>query len=287
MVHRPPDFVCIGEQRCGTTWLYQALRRHPDVRLPPVKSIGFFTRQSDLPAVAHMLAGEAPGEARKMRRVLRTKIRSFDQLSWFARYYFDHRGDDWYRGLFAKAGDRLTGEFCHRYAQATPAQLAAMRSSFPDLKLVFLIRDPIDRAWSGLCRYLARTGRVIGTDWELSDFRSALTAASAIQKSKYASTIRALRSEFPEEQIQIGYLEELKDDAAQFLAGISHWLGIPPLAEELLPPPTQSRTSSYSMPEAVEKWLAQELVTDISDACQLLGSPISAKWVERAERLGV
>src|ERR1700749_4313420 len=39
---RFPDFLCIGAQKAGTTWLDSNLRRHPDVWLPPLKELHYF-----------------------------------------------------------------------------------------------------------------------------------------------------------------------------------------------------------------------------------------------------
>ncbi len=30
-----PDFLCVGAQKAGTSWLYQQLERHPDFWMPP------------------------------------------------------------------------------------------------------------------------------------------------------------------------------------------------------------------------------------------------------------
>lgn len=42
-----PDFVVAGFARCGTTWLYEVLRLHPKVFLPPRKEINFFNQGFD------------------------------------------------------------------------------------------------------------------------------------------------------------------------------------------------------------------------------------------------
>lgn len=42
-----PNFLMIGAQRCATTWLYFCLRQHPDVYLPFIKEIDFFSRYYD------------------------------------------------------------------------------------------------------------------------------------------------------------------------------------------------------------------------------------------------
>ena len=41
-----PDFLCIGVQKAGTTWLYEAARSHNGMRLPPLKELNFFDRRA-------------------------------------------------------------------------------------------------------------------------------------------------------------------------------------------------------------------------------------------------
>ena len=37
-----PDFICIGVQRAGTTWLYECLKEHPEIFVPETKELHFF-----------------------------------------------------------------------------------------------------------------------------------------------------------------------------------------------------------------------------------------------------
>jgi hypothetical protein len=39
---RPPDFVIVGAQKCGTTSLHRALDMHPQVLMPSPKELNFF-----------------------------------------------------------------------------------------------------------------------------------------------------------------------------------------------------------------------------------------------------
>ena len=34
-----PDFLCVGAQKGGTSWLYRQLEAHPDFWMPPVKEL--------------------------------------------------------------------------------------------------------------------------------------------------------------------------------------------------------------------------------------------------------
>lgn len=42
-----PNFLYIGPDKSGSTWLYEVLLRHPEVFVPPVKDIYFFDRYYD------------------------------------------------------------------------------------------------------------------------------------------------------------------------------------------------------------------------------------------------
>src|SRR5438046_4720334 len=37
-----PTFVGIGSMRCGSTWLYEVLKCHPDIRMSDCKEMSFF-----------------------------------------------------------------------------------------------------------------------------------------------------------------------------------------------------------------------------------------------------
>src|SRR5215471_4218872 len=36
-----PDFLCVGAQKAGTSWLYQQLEPHPDFWMPPLKELHY------------------------------------------------------------------------------------------------------------------------------------------------------------------------------------------------------------------------------------------------------
>ena len=39
------DFLVIGATKCGTTALFQYLRNHPEIYMPPEKEVGFFSNE--------------------------------------------------------------------------------------------------------------------------------------------------------------------------------------------------------------------------------------------------
>ena len=45
-IQNKPNFLGVGAQRCGTTWLYECLLEHPEIYLPATKELGYFSTVS-------------------------------------------------------------------------------------------------------------------------------------------------------------------------------------------------------------------------------------------------
>ena len=149
-----PSFLGIGAQKAGTTWLYQNLKAHPGVALPPEKELHFFDeKRAARGSVLGRILGKTTEAARwrrqfrrHARRVARTA--SLADVGWLGRYFFGAWDDAWYGSLFAPASDRTTGEVTPSYAVLDSEQVARARQLIPDARIVFLMRNPIERAWS-------------------------------------------------------------------------------------------------------------------------------------------
>jgi hypothetical protein len=118
-----PSFIVIGGQRCGTTTIFKTLAEHPQVLRPPVE------KGTD--------------------------------------YYTLHyaRGLDWYRGHMPLApsrqlrtrrlGDPQSFEACTYYI-FHPFAIERLAKDFPDVKLVAMLRNPVERAYSAYKHEFAR-----------------------------------------------------------------------------------------------------------------------------------
>jgi hypothetical protein len=118
-----PDALIIGAPKAGTSALHAALARHPQVYASPVKEPKHFMC-TDAPPPAYV----GPGDAHS-------------QQEWV------WRADD-YAALFepAPAGTvRLESTPFYLYLRSARRRIA---EELPDAKLVVIVRDPIDRAYS-------------------------------------------------------------------------------------------------------------------------------------------
>ena len=105
-----PDFICVGAAKSGSTSLHEILAVHPDIWLPAAKELHFF-----------------------------------DNPDHYA------RGMSWYREQFSAApANAMVGEVTPAYL-SYPEIPARMREHLGDaLKLIFLFREPVSRAYSGV-----------------------------------------------------------------------------------------------------------------------------------------
>ncbi|SDS28859.1 sulfotransferase family protein [Actinoplanes derwentensis] len=201
-----PDFLIAGVPKAGTTALHAALAGHPDLFLPSVKEPKFFLSDGPPPIVG------GPGD-----------VQTYQEHVW-------RRAD--YEKLFAPAlPGTLKGE-------ATPFYLYDLASHdrikdlVPDVKLIILLRDPVDRAHSNWTHLW-----VAGLEEE-ADF---LTACRAEQSRRanhwadfwhyiglglYGRQLQHLYQRFSREQVLLLRYRDLKDSPAQTLDRVCSFLGV-------------------------------------------------------------
>jgi hypothetical protein len=131
-----PDFLCVGAQKAGTSWLYRQLEQHPDFWMPPMKELHYLdnlnrTRRFHPP--------------RSRDGCDASFVESMENLS--ARFYLDLES---YGQLFQHKGHLLSGDISPAYSTLNDEIIERVLDHFPNLKVVFLARDPVERAWSQL-----------------------------------------------------------------------------------------------------------------------------------------
>jgi hypothetical protein len=201
-----PNFLMIGAQKSGTTAIFAYLGQHPQVFTSEIKEPAFFAFEG----VQQRFAG---ADERAGRYIVRDLER--------------------YRQLFRNVGDRArAGEASNIYMYA-PQAAERIRRYIPNAKLIAVLRDPVDRAYSGY-RHLVRDGR------ETLSFEQGLAAeASRIaanwspgfhykQLGFYYAQLRRFFELFSREQLAVYTYDEFKADPRALLKSIFVFLGIDP-----------------------------------------------------------
>lgn len=244
-MRRLPDWLIIGTQKGGTTSLYEYLVTHPDVGGASRKEVHFF------------------------------------DLKW-------EKGVDWYRAHFptalqAQARERETGRPFHvlegtPYYMFHPAAPERVRQVLPQVRLMAVLRNPVDRALSHYHheRRARReplsfeeaveqeTERLLGTDGDLETAdetaRKHHWRHAYLARGRYAEQLERWLRVFPREQLLILNSERFYADTAGEMERVMHWLGVPPIhtatydrrnaggAYGKLDPDTRQRLEAYFAP---------------------------------------
>jgi hypothetical protein len=278
-----PDFLCIGAQKSGTTWLHDNLAQHPQIWLPPVKEIHYFDRPYDSPIAR--LFGRAV-RLRKARQHLRRTVWRFakggasaEDLSWAVRYAWGRRSDSWYSSLFQQPSGALTGEICPGYARLSPEAVRHIGRLMPEAKIIYLLRHPIERAWSAAVMHFNDRGP---RDYRLTDqgeIEDWLRRPKTLEHAGYAEAIERWRSVFGERMF-IGFYDELRGNPVSLLERIQRFLGV----REYLPEDVRSQRNPGNWAEIPDRFvpvLEQLFAEELRRLHGLMGSPFTLDWLNR------
>jgi hypothetical protein len=118
------------------------------------------------------------------------------------------RGLDWYRAQFAAAAPhQRAGEITPAYAILEPAVIAELHAALPAVRLLYLLRNPIERAWSAALMAIPRAELALeeaSDTWFLDHFHS----HGSSRRGDYESCLRHWHAAFGREALHV----ELFDD---------------------------------------------------------------------------
>ncbi len=221
-------FVCIGAQKAGTTWLARVLARHDDVFMTPVKEIHYFDHIAGL--TDHLGPRKRRSRYRKYHQRMWTQWSKWRehraQGDWYRAYMRAGLDDDWYASLFADRGGRkVAGEITPEYALIGAPGLTHLKKLAPDARIIFIMRNPVTRAWSQLL-HLCRVRKLNAEELSSSRLLAMTEEERFKDLSDYNAVLDALAAVFPPEHVHLEYYEDIHADRAAALVRICRFLGV-------------------------------------------------------------
>lgn len=298
-----PDFLGIGAQKAGTTWLSDNLRQHPEIWMPLEKEIHYFDRSVSYPSPSFLASDslltriwskERPRVdwRGKLINTIKKNVGKSTQepkwkgISWYLKFFFGRCNDDWYASLFERAGDKVKGEITPSYSILEPSDIAHIKEIMPRVKIVFIVRNPIDRVWSSI-RYAAWEGGNEKLD-TLSPkrFANMVDREGMSLRGDYARTINNWRGLFPEEQFFIGFFDDIVHNPKQLLLSIFEFLGVEPSEEHIthLAFEKANRSPHKEIPPELWLYLAEKYYPQIKTLSEMLGEHAN-QWRQDTETL--
>jgi hypothetical protein len=224
-LHRFPDFLCIGAQKAGTTWLYENIRRHPKIWLPPVKELQYF---NELYIPDHRKW--TPTHRRTHgSRVLQQYLKQTGEDDWDYRFIARTAdivagtpSDEWYGNIFTLAGDdQVCGEMTPEYSTLPQAGIEHILRLMPQIKIIFSMRDPIERSWSHL-RMLARNSSTS----DVAALVELATYPDIAERGDYPKILSLWSGLNPPERLHLLFMDDIASRPVEVMQGLCSFLGI-------------------------------------------------------------
>jgi hypothetical protein len=238
-----PNFLIIGAMKSGTTALYYYLEQHPQIYMSPVKEPNYF----------------CSGEQENSVGNSATRI-----------------GD--YQDLFKDvSGEKAIGEASHCYLYE-PEAAARIQDYIPDAKLIAVLRNPVDRAYSHFL-HMVRNGSE-----PLTDFAQALREEETggyqkrnlqdyVGRGRYYDQLKRYFNTFSRDQIKVYLYEDLSNAPVDILQDAFRFLGVD---DSFVPDVSLRRNvSGYPKHKTVDKLLTKPSL--IKDALKIY-LPARLRW---------
>ncbi len=241
-----PTFIIAGAPRSGTTWLYQLLDRHPDVY---------------------------------MAKPVRPEPKFFLVDELYARG-IQHYFDTWFKGAEHQAA---LGEKTTNYLESAAAA-TRIHTHLPDVKLIFILREPAHRAYSNWAwsRMNGMETEEFDTALAREDERERLLDPRLRYARPHAYFSRGLYAEmlgpyfdlFPREQVLCLKFDDIIRKPGDLASRLHRFLGVPvqPQNAEGLDVVNPSESNGEKMPAHVREQLRQRYAAPNRALADLLGS---------------
>ena len=242
-----PEFLGIGAQKSGTTWLYENLKKHPQLYLPKTKEIHFFD------------------------------------------WHF-YKSINWYCQHFKNAKiSQVKGEVTPCYSILSDEKIRFIHELNPKLKIILLLRNPIERAWSQAVMNLVKKKNT-KTNFPIIDLISIIQLAKrkrkkdidlikneefidhfnhsrSIERGNYLKIVSKWGKYFPSDQIFIGDYNQLKNSPQDLLNEVFNFLEVKQISDwneyPLKNKINKTEDKNKKMPDKLYEYLANLYRNDL------------------------
>ena len=291
------DFIGIGAQKAGTTWLYLRLKELPDFSFPYVRDIHYFDKSTEYFS-AKTLSEEKVFKRLKNVQWLRNSltkvfknllIGNINKAKWLMKWYYMNYTDKWYLSLFSGI-DKLTGEFTPSYSFLKVKDIRRIYNIVPNTKIILILRNPIERAWSQFrfkfkskkneFHYKPKLKKRYNHSNSLEEIIKFIDSEKQEIRSNYIKTLKNYASIFPKSQILIGFYDAIIDTPDQLLSEVIDFIGgeasYIPLYCKLHQ--KNNVSPSIDMPDKIYEYLKNKYYLDIKELSDLFGGYCN-KWL--------
>ncbi len=255
---KPVFMFCVGATKAGTSWLHDQLRNHPDCSLRTIKEYHYFNLKE--PQHWESRLGEIQAEIAELTAQPQDALSPYlrerldDMRAWLpvigARKIDLGRYSDFH--MENLGAGQVMGDLTPAYALMQGKELSVLADAGRDVRVIYLIRDPLARLWSHLRMVAGRAApETFAAEAEGLLARSLAGQTEGgiqgiLRRGDYRNIVPKLRRVFDPAKLLIMFTEDLMT-AAGFDRLLS-FLGLRPMAAQLEKPVHEGRALAFPAP---------------------------------------
>lgn len=234
-----PQFICIGAQKAGTTWLFRNLKNHPEVALRQ-KEFHFFDSYFEQPLSV-------------------------------------------YSNCFQVRGKKVAGDITPSYCLIPEERVEFMHRIMPDVKLIFMLRNPVDRAWSGLLMHFFKRKEMDEQALSEDKMLNYLKKEAVVKRGFYTKSMERFLNFYDKEQLLVLDFDRISSEPEEVLREVFNYIGVSSDLSEFKFDPSKkvhTRKKDLEMPDAVRSFLEETYKPELEILSKTYPE-IASKWLEQ------
>ena len=268
--------------KAGTTWIVQHIRTHPDI---------YFTYEKEISYLAYLHAKNCKFilsddyRIKKAKKYIcqsnQNKITVFNDLVTWCKNYLDSPiNDQWYKNNFILQGKiRYSADFSNLNAHINDEGWKHAKSLAKNLKVLFVMRDPVQRVWSHIRFELQLHGQLDKLErWSKDELYRYAKQNHIWRNSQYSDIVKRLKKNLNRKQLKIVFFDsiitspiDLLNDVEKFLNVEERKYNLEQLQEKINP------SKNISIPPFFSEILKDELYHEAKNLREI-GIDIPKTW---------
>ena len=292
------EFIGIGAQKAATTWIARNFQLHPDIWMPPRKELHYFDRSFHYPSHSFL------SESNPYKRLLGLGEKSYQfhkrfywsfldefkrnefsltNLRWQFKYYLGSCSDEWYLSLFEGGQGKTKGEITPDYSILNLNDVQRIANLLPDVKIIYMLRNPVERAWSQV-RFSWTLGKFKHID-DLNQVKKFIDSPFQMLRNDYLGTIKTWKSCFPENQIYIGFYDDVIENPGWLMSEIFRFIQVDPNKFNYNSfGDSVNASKKQSIPPEIEQYLARKYLPDLEQLADTFQGH-TIKWRDEVKKM--
>lgn len=146
------------------------------------------------------------------------------EIHFFDQHYLEGLG--WYSNNFMFSGNKVRGEITPAYAILEKNVIEFIHSLLPELKTIYLLRNPIERAWSHAQMEYIYVQKKKYDEIPDEEFISHFKGEGSVMRGDYETCIKNWLSFYDKTQMFIGFYDDIKLQPKGLLQNIFTFLNV-------------------------------------------------------------